>query len=343
MTTTIPTRRRPQPAEEGFMLVAVMFLLFVLVLSMAIAAPIIKKQIQHDQDVETMHRGKQYARGIRMYYKKFGAYPPNMDALVNTNNMRFLRKKYTDPTTGKADWKIIRPGQNKVPTVWGFFGQPLSAAGNQGCGVPGLSAPGSTPGLGSTAISSSGFGSSGSGSSSFGSGGLSGSSTPACPPDTSTDAGSTNGSGSTDTGSTNSSNPNAGNSGSTTTGSNANPSGGAGGTGLTGQTFGGGGIMGVSPNSPKQSILVLHKKNHYNQWEFCYDPLQEQTMMQGGGTGLGGNGAGGPGVGGNGTGGSGIGGTGTGNNGFNGSGSGSSGSTGGTGTGSTPPPTTPQQ
>lgn len=101
--------------------------------------------------------------------------------------------------------------------------------------------------------------------------------------------------------------------------------------------------MGVSPNSPKQSILVLHKKNHYNQWEFCYDPLQEQTMMQGGGTGLGGNGAGGPGVGGNGTGGSGIGGTGTGNNGFNGSGSGSSGSTGGTGTGSTPPPTTPQQ
>jgi hypothetical protein len=56
-------------------------------------------------------------------------------------------------------------------------------------------------------------------------------------------------------------------------------------TGLTGQTFGGGGIIGVSPNSPKESILVYKKKNHYNEWEFFYDPLADQ-MMQGGNTGM---------------------------------------------------------
>ena len=50
---------------------------------------------------------------------------------------------------------------------------------------------------------------------------------------------------------------------------------------MTGQTFGGAGIIGFSPNSPKQSILVYKKKNHYNEWEFVYDPLAEQ-MMQGG-------------------------------------------------------------
>jgi len=91
------------------MLVAAMFLLFILVISMAVAVPIVKKQIQHDRDVETMHRGKQYARAIRMYYKKFGAYPPNMDALVKTNNLRFLRRKYADPTPAKLTPPPAKP------------------------------------------------------------------------------------------------------------------------------------------------------------------------------------------------------------------------------------------
>ena len=43
-------------------------------------------------------------------------------------------------------------------------------------------------------------------------------------------------------------------------------------TGLSGQTFGGGGIIGFSPGSPKKSILLYKKKNHFNQWEFVYDP-----------------------------------------------------------------------
>ena len=51
----------------------------------------------------------------------------------------------------------------------------------------------------------------------------------------------------------------------------------------TGQTFGGAGIIGFSPNSPKQSILVYKTKTHYNEWEFVYDPLAEQMMMNGGG------------------------------------------------------------
>jgi hypothetical protein len=51
------------------------------------------------------------------------------------------------------------------------------------------------------------------------------------------------------------------------------------GTGASGQTFGGVGIIGFSPNSPKQSILVYKKKNHYNEWEFVYDPLSDMTTL----------------------------------------------------------------
>jgi hypothetical protein len=49
----------------------------------------------------------------------------------------------------------------------------------------------------------------------------------------------------------------------------------------TNPTMGGLGVMGFSPNSPKQSILVWHKKNHYNDWEFFYDPTADLTMLGG--------------------------------------------------------------
>ena len=258
-----PIRRPVSPSEEGYILVAVIFMLAILILSLAVAAPKVSKDIQRDREVETMHRGKQYIRGIQMYYRKFNAYPPNLDALVKANNIRFLRKKYVDPTTGKEEWKAIHFGQNKAPTAMGFFGQPLAGSTLAGIGpaggngvngaTPAASAfmgAGSAGGLGGQ----SGFGGVGAGAiggtdnlAATGAAGQSG-------------AAGTAGATGTDAG---------GNSGTTS----------AFGTG--GQTFGGLGIIGFSPNSPKQSILVYKKKNHYNEWEFVYDPAIERMMMGG--------------------------------------------------------------
>jgi type II secretory pathway pseudopilin PulG len=218
MKTSPQIRRQTKPSEEGFVLLAVIFLVFLLTISLAVALPKVSKEIQRDREFETMERGKQYIRAVRMYYKKFGSYPPTVDALVKpTNNIRFLRKKYSDPTTGKEDWKPIQYGQNKAPTAMGFFGQPLSGAGTSS-GVSGLNSTASD----ATAT---------------------------------TDASAQqNANSSTATGST---------------------------TGLTGQTYGGAGIIGFSPNSPKKSIMVYKKKNHYNEWEFVYDPAAEQLQAAG--------------------------------------------------------------
>src|ERR1039458_1655933 len=142
--------RRRKPSEEGYMLVVVIFMLALLMLSFTVAAPAVRKEIQRDRDVEMMHRGKQYARAVRLYYKRFGAYPPNVDALVQHNGIRFLRKKYIDLTTGKEDWKIIRLGQQKTQTL-GFFGQPIGGSGVPIGGVPmgGAGLSGASPGSGS--------------------------------------------------------------------------------------------------------------------------------------------------------------------------------------------------
>ena len=236
MTKLTPIRRA-KPSEEGYTLVAVVFLLALLTIALAVALPKVSREIQRDRELETMNRGKQYIRAVKMYYKKFGSYPPNVDVLVKpTNNIRFLRKKYADPTTGKEDWKPVRFGQNKAPTAMGFFGKPLTGSMGAGAGLAGagLNASNGMPGA--------------------------------------------NGQSPTDP-----NNPN----GQPTDPNNPNANGSTAGlSGQTGQTFGGAGIIGFSPNSPKESITIYKTKNHYNEWEFVYDPMAEQMMQMGGSTGL---------------------------------------------------------
>jgi type II secretory pathway pseudopilin PulG len=203
-------RRLSLAQEEGYILVAAIFAVAVLTLSLSIALPKIRREIQRDQEVETMHRGQQYIRAIQLYYRRFHTYPASVDALVETNGIRFLRKKYADPLTGKSDWKPVLLGQNKAPTFMGFFGQPLGSPGT-------ASLVGGRRGNGST---------------------------------------------STDDAESNSNDLPGGSSANT-------------GTSTTAQSFGGIGIIGFSPASTRHSLLVYKTMDHYNDWEFVYDPLAD--------------------------------------------------------------------
>jgi type II secretory pathway pseudopilin PulG len=239
MMKSAPIRRCKRPAEEGFMMLAVIFALALLTIALTVAAPVIKKSIQRDRELETMHRGEQYVRAIRLYYRKYGTYPTSIDALVGTNGIRFLRQRYLDPTTGQDDWKPILLGQNKTPLAIGFFGQPIGVTGVSLTG----GASGAGNGVGGLAPVASGAGSSLNGGSLFNSGSNS-----------SSDAGAN---------------------GSTGSGSDSNSSALS---SNSGTLFGGGPIMGVSPASTKQSLLVYKKMDHYIDWEFLYSPLTDQMI-----------------------------------------------------------------
>jgi type II secretory pathway pseudopilin PulG len=293
-TTNISCQSRSAiPAsEQGYILLAAIFFLALLVISLAVAAPRIARAIQRDREVETFHRGMQYRRAVQLYYRKFHAYPPNADALVKTNEIRFLRKKYIDPVTGKDDWKPVLYGQNKTPTAMGFFGQPLSGNASTiagvgptgGNGLNGISPTGAMsmsgggylPGSNNDIFSSS--------NSSTSVTGTTGSTTSTTGATTSTTG--TSGSDSGSTGDNGGASGSTGGTGTVSSGTSSSGSNGSGtGSGQTGQTFGGAGIIGFSPASPKQSILVYKKKNHYNEWEFTYDPLSDMQTMSGGNTG----------------------------------------------------------
>jgi len=253
-------KRVARPGEEGYVLIAVVFMTVVLVLSLAVAIPRMAEQVRRDREQETIERGKQYIRAVQLYYRKFHAYPPSVDALVKTNNIRFLRRKYIDPTTGKDEWKPIMFGQNKTPQAMGFFGQALATAVGAGIGPSGGNAMPGAVGAGTGLAGSTGgfLNTTTGGSTDTGAGATPASGTPSAGTNASGQAGTTGTTGSTS--------------------STTSPT-------TSGQTFGGAGIIGFSPQSPKQSLYVYKKKNHYNEWEFLYSPQMDQQTTAGGNTG----------------------------------------------------------
>src|SRR5690242_5597419 len=200
--------------QDGYVLLAILFALTLLVIALAAAAPRAAKAIQRQKEGELIRRGEQYALAIRRFYKKFGRYPSDLDQLENTNNIRFLRRKYLDPITGKDDWQPIQFGQARPPT--GFFGEKITTTGGMSPSGPGLAPSTIGTGMGTSSDNSSSISSS------------------------------TSATGQTPSGQSTS----PGTSTSATGGSSSGPTGTAGNPlstdQLTGKTFGGGAIVGVS-------------------------------------------------------------------------------------------------
>lgn len=261
--------------ERGYVMITLMLALALITIGLLAVLPDIKQQIIRDREDELRHRGTAYMRAIQHFYKKFGRYPTRVEELENTNNMRFLRKRYTDPlnvdkATGKEkDFKFLHqqdislnngmvlgqtPGTNLqggassllggAPGAGGF-GNAGSFGGAQG-GVGGFGAqPGGLqqPGNQNSAIGNSGNAASGASSDNSSSG-------------NSDAAGNSDSNGSSSAGSSSSNSVSSSN--------------------LGAQTFGGGPILGVASMSKGKSIHVFYTKNHYNDWLFIYLPMADR-------------------------------------------------------------------
>jgi type II secretory pathway pseudopilin PulG len=264
---------RLQNPQRGYMLITLMLALALITIAMLTVLPEIGQQIRRDREEEMRHRGTAYMRAIQHFFKKFGRYPMRVEELENTNNLRFLRKRYKDPinrdpaTGQEKDFKLLHqtditlnngpvlgltPGQN-LPPGQGVLQGPGPLGGPQGgSGGPqgALGAFGAQPGglqqtasagtqnpVGGDPGNSSGNASSGNASSGNASSGN--------PSDT---EGNSNSPGANSPGSSPSNSP------------------------FNGPTFGGGPILGVASTSKAKTIRVFYDKNHYNDWLFIYVP-----------------------------------------------------------------------
>src|SRR5258708_5947651 len=223
--------------QRGYMLITLMLALALITMALLTVVPEIGQQIRRDREEEMRHRGTSYMRAIQHFYKKLGRYPMRVEELENTNNVRYLRKRYKDPMTKdpatgqEKDFKLLH--QTDISLNNGPVLGPTPGQQQPGTNTPPLASPDpnnpsrdASSGDASSSKASSGDASSG-------------------------DSADTEES---------SSSP-----GASPSKSNSN-------SGFNGPTLGGGPILGVASASKAKSIRVFYEKNHYNDWLFIYMP-----------------------------------------------------------------------
>ena len=225
-------------SESGYILLTLM--LWVAVISITVTLPMIyyyRQQMIRDREEELVHRGVEYERAVRKYYKKFGSYPANLELLESANHMRFLRKRYKDPITGK-DFKLLTQADVMTAFAGGITGGNIAGGQNIGTPVSEMTSAASDSAPAQTTATE-------------------------APAPTSGDTSGT-------TGATDNSAPASGGGSTLPFGAKPTP------TSNNGSTLGGGGIVGVASTNKAESIRVYNKKNHYNEWLFAYNPQTDR-------------------------------------------------------------------
>ena len=155
--TRQPRSSRPQPSrarlrrDGGYLLLAIMLTMAVMIIAATAAAPAIVQQMKRDREEEMIHRGTQYARAIKAFYKKNGRYPASLDDL-DKGQVKYLRQRYKDPLTKDGKWKLLNYGDIATLLNGAAPGTPAAALGT-------LGGNGANPGAASSNSSSpTGFG-----------------------------------------------------------------------------------------------------------------------------------------------------------------------------------------
>lgn len=246
-------------AQSGYVLLILLLSVALLSIGFLLAVQKIEFQVKRDREEELIHRGVQYSRAVRRFFKKTGRYPTRIEELESTNNLRFLRKRYKDPmnrdpkTGQERDFKLLHlqdvrtsfsssktPGLVAASDLAGA--DPNSPSAEVQAGAPGaLDNNSSAPvGRGPSAITGQNSdtaviedNASGDQSQS----GQAGAGPAPTPPQPLSQQ----------------------------LGANGAP-----------QVFGGGGIVGVASLNKDKTIRVFNKKDRYNQWQFIYDPTTDR-------------------------------------------------------------------
>jgi type II secretory pathway pseudopilin PulG len=231
-------------SQGGYILLTLLLTVAILAIFATAAVESINQQIQRDREEELIHRGVQYSRAVRHFYKKLGRYPTRVEELESTNTIRFLRKRYKDPITGK-DFKLLHQGEVQMSFGAGMQG---GAALNALAANAGLTGQNGKLAMGAALAAATG--------------GVP-QQTPVNVNPTDADAAGADAAGDDASKVTGQTGP--GTSPGTSIGS--------------GPTFGGGPIVGVVSTSKLASIRSFNKKDHYNQWQFIYDPTSDRGGM----------------------------------------------------------------
>lgn len=96
----------------GFAYLWTLMLVAFLGISMVIVGHTYQTSVRRQQERELLFVGHEFRNAIGRFYEAGQKYPQTLEDLLqdprSPNAKRYLRRIYTDPITGKADWELIR-------------------------------------------------------------------------------------------------------------------------------------------------------------------------------------------------------------------------------------------
>lgn len=103
----LPVRKHAR--QRGYALFLALLMIMILLVSSAATVTMMSTQARRQREEEMIWRGGQYKRAIRSYYRKTGHYPQTLDDLMKgVPSVHFLRKEYKDPMNKDGGgWRLI--------------------------------------------------------------------------------------------------------------------------------------------------------------------------------------------------------------------------------------------
>jgi len=112
-------------SEEGFTYFGLLIIVAVMGMGLASFGELYSRSAQREKERELLFVGEQFRQAIALYYYRSpGAqqYPKSLEVLLEDNRfpmpVRYLRKLYRDPVTGKADWGIVEAPEGGIIGVY---------------------------------------------------------------------------------------------------------------------------------------------------------------------------------------------------------------------------------
>ena len=72
--------------QDGYAIMMVAFLTTIMLVAAIVAMPSVRTERRREQEEEMIWRGKQYVHAIKLYYRKNGRFPTNIDDLTKPKN-----------------------------------------------------------------------------------------------------------------------------------------------------------------------------------------------------------------------------------------------------------------
>jgi len=127
--------------ESGFTLVGIVVAIAIVTILIAAVGPSIATIVQRDKETELIFRGKQFARGVLVFQKRFGRYPLSLKELKEAHP-KAIRQLWREPLCNCDDgWIPIIAGTPEAMPM----GQTLPTrpgSGLPGSGFPRMPSPG---------------------------------------------------------------------------------------------------------------------------------------------------------------------------------------------------------